>query len=230
MNPTNSKSVTSRRVLVTGATGALGSAVVEKFVAKGDAVVGVHTPDHRPSARDGVEWLAADLTQRNSVNEMFARAGELDAVVHCAGGFRYAMADAISTEDFRFLVALNFESAYYVASAAIPGLKKRGSGALLFISSLATQSGAAGMSAYAATKAAVNAMVVSLAAELKSSGVRVNAVMPSTIDTAANRKDMPHADPSKWVAPDEIAELLHDLSLPKSKSITGALIAIPGRV
>ena len=230
MNPTHAKSVSSRRVLVTGATGALGSAVVAKFVASGDAVVGVHAPDHEPAAQKGVTWAGADLTQRNSVNEMFARAGEVDAVVHCAGGFRYAMADAISTEDLRFLIALIYESSYYVASAAIPALKKRGGGALLFISSLATQSGAPGMSAYSATKAAVNAMVVSLAAELKMSGVLVNAVMPSTIDTAANRKDMPQADPSKWVAPEEIAELLYDLSLPKSKSITGALIAIPGRV
>jgi NAD(P)-dependent dehydrogenase (short-subunit alcohol dehydrogenase family) len=220
----------TRKILITGATGALGQAVLDKFVGSGDHVLAVHAPNQKPASVTGVEWVAADLTQRKSVIDLFARIDDIDAVVHCAGGFRYGMADAISAEDFRFLVSLNFEAAYFVASAAIPGMKKRKKGALLFISSLATQNPAAGMSAYAASKAAVNAMVTSLAAELKGDGIRVNAVMPSVIDTPANRKDMPHADPSKWVSAEDIAELLYGLTLAKSKSITGALIPITGRV
>jgi NAD(P)-dependent dehydrogenase (short-subunit alcohol dehydrogenase family) len=86
------------------------------------------------------------------------------------------------------------------------------------------------MSAYAASKAALNAMVTTLSAELKQDGIRVNAVMPSIIDTATNRRDMPNADPTKWVAAEDIAEFLYDLTLSKSKSISGALIPIPGRV
>ena len=229
MTPPQPKS-SLRRVLITGANGALGRSVVARFVEAGDAVFATHTPNEEPAAITGVEWVGVDLTQRKPVVDLFDRLDDVDAVVHCAGGFRFGMIDAISPEDVRFLVSLNFESAFWIASAAAPGMKKRKKGTLLFISSLATQNGSAGMSAYAASKAAVNAMVISLAAELKAEGVRVNAVLPSTIDTPANRKDMPNADPSKWVSPEDIAELLYGLTLPKSKSITGALIPIAGRI
>jgi NAD(P)-dependent dehydrogenase (short-subunit alcohol dehydrogenase family) len=227
---TNAPSSSSRRVLITGASGALGQAVLEKFRARGDQVFAIYHPEHKPPALSGVEWLAADLTQRKSVDAIFARVDGLDAVVHCTGGFRFAMADETSTEDLRFLTALNFESSFFLASAAIPDMKKRRKGTLLFISALATQNPTAGVSAYAATKAAINAMVASLAVELKSYGIQVNAVLPSVIDTPANRKDMPHADPSKWVSPEDIADLLYDLTMTKSKSITGALIPITGRM
>ena len=230
MSNSNPKPSTSRRILVTGATGALGRSVLEKFTKCGDSVVAVHTPNQKPGSMAGVEWVAADLTQRKSVFDLFARVDDLDAVVHCAGGFRFGMIGDISAEDFRFLTSLNFESSYYVASAAVPAMKKRKKGTLLFISSFATLNPASGMSAYAATKAAINGMVTSLAVELKNDGIRVNAILPSVIDTPANRKDMPHADTSKWVSPDDIAELLYDLTLSKSKSITGALIPITGRV
>lgn len=230
MSQTKSNAPSSRRILITGATGALGAAVVARFVSAGDVVFAVHTPNQKPAAIEGVEWIGADLTQKKSVNELFAKLEGLDAVIHCAGGFRYGMIDAISAEDFRFLVALNFESAFHVAAAAVPEMKKRKRGSLVFISSMATQNPGAGLSAYAATKAAVNGLVISLAAELKADGIRVNAVMPSTIDTPANRKDMPHADTSKWVSPEDLSEILYDLTLPKTKSVTGALIAVPGRV
>jgi NAD(P)-dependent dehydrogenase (short-subunit alcohol dehydrogenase family) len=229
MSHSNSPS-SLRRVLITGAAGALGSAVVTKFVTAGDAVIAIHSPAEKPPAIAGVEWMPADLTDRKSVFDLFSRVGELDAVIHCAGGFRFAMIEALTLEDIKFLVALNFEAAFYVAGAAIPVLRKKKEGTLLFISAAATLNPAPGMSAYAATKAAVNAMVVSLGAELKNDGVRVNAVMPSTIDTPANRKSMPNADATKWVPAEEIAELLYDLTLPKSRSITGALIPITGRV
>lgn len=229
MTNTNVKSST-RRILITGASGALGQSVLAKFVAGGDTVIAVHSPNEKPAAVGGVEWVGADLTQRKSVFDLFARFDEIDAVVHCAGGFRFGSIDSLSAEDLRFLIALNFESAFWVASAAVPGMKKRKKGTLLFVSALATQNPAAGMSAYTASKAALNGMVTSLAVELKADGIRVNAVMPSVIDTPANRKGMPHADASKWVSPDDIAEILYDLTLSKSKSITGALIPIPGRI
>ncbi len=228
MNHSDPKAA-GRRVLITGATGALGQSVLARFIAAGDSVVGIHSVGQKPAAVTGVEWVACDLTQRKSVFDLFAKSGELDAVIHCAGGFRYGMIDAFSGEDFRLLTALNFESSYYVAAAAVPGMKKRKRGALLFISSMATLNPTPGVSAYAATKSAVNALVTSLAAELKAEGIRVNAVLPSIIDTPANRKDMPHADTSKWVSPEDIADILYDLTLSKTKSITGALIPITGR-
>lgn len=220
----------SRRVLITGAAGALGRAVLARFVAGGDSIFATHAPGETPSPIPGVEWIGVDLTQRNAVFDAFARIDAVDAVVHCAGGFRFGKIDAFSAEDFRFLSELNFASSFHVASAAAPGMKRRKGGTLLFVSSLATLNPAPGMSAYAASKAAVNAMVASLAAELKGDGIRVNAVLPSVIDTPANRRDMPDADATKWVPPAEIAELLYDLTLEKSRSITGALIPIAGRV
>jgi NAD(P)-dependent dehydrogenase (short-subunit alcohol dehydrogenase family) len=220
----------SRRVLITGASGALGSAVVTRFLEGGDHVVAVHSSSEKPSPVDQVEWVSADLTQRESVFSLFTRYDGFDAVVHCAGGFRFGNIDTVSQNDVRFLVSLNFESAFWIASAAVPQMKKAKGGTLLFISSLATLNPTPGMSAYAASKAALNAMVTTLSAELKQDGIRVNAVMPSIIDTATNRRDMPNADPTKWVAAEDIAEFLYDLTLSKSKSISGALIPIPGRV
>jgi NAD(P)-dependent dehydrogenase (short-subunit alcohol dehydrogenase family) len=220
----------SRKIVITGATGALGQSVLAHFQKEGDAVIAIHSLTEKPSALDGVEWVALDLTQRKAVHDFFSKVGDVDAVIHCAGGFRWGHVEDLSAEDFRFLIALNLESSYYVASAVVPAMKKRKQGTLLFVSSKATQYGATGMSAYAASKAGVNAMVISLAEELKEDGIRVNAVLPSVIDTPANRKDMPTADRTKWVSPEDLAEILFDLTLPKSKSITGALIPVYGRM
>lgn len=221
---------TTRKIVITGATGALGQSVLARFREAGDSILAVHSPRQKPAALDGVEWVGADLTQRKSVYDLFAKLDGFDAVVHCAGGFRWGHIDQIPEQDFRFLMALNFESAFYVASAAVPAMKKKKGGTLLFISSRTTLFPTTGMSAYAASKGAVNALVTSLAEELKGDGIRVNAVLPSVIDTPANRKDMPHADPSKWVSPEDLAEILYDLTLSKSKSITGALIPVAGRI
>jgi NAD(P)-dependent dehydrogenase (short-subunit alcohol dehydrogenase family) len=229
-NPSPSNVSGPRRIVVTGATGVLGSAVVSRFLDAGDRVIGVHSPGSTPAPHEGVEWKAVDLVDSKSVTKFFADLGEIESVVHCAGGFRFGKIDETSSDDFTFLTRLNFESSFFVAAGAVPGMKKRKRGSLLFISSSVTLNPPAGLSVYAASKSAVNALVQSLASELKSDGIRVNAVLPSVIDTPTNRKDMPDADPKKWVSPQEIAELLYDLTLPKSNSITGALIPIVGRI
>ncbi len=226
----NNRSTSSRKVVITGATGSLGHSVLNRFLEAGDQVIAIHAPTQKVPATPGVEWFGLDLTVRKSVLDFFNKVGDVDAVIHCAGGFRFGNIDALSSEDFSFLNSVNFQSSFFVASGAVPAMKKRKKGVLLFVSSKATLTPAAGMSAYAASKAAINAMVVSLAEELKADGIRVNAVLPSVIDTPVNRKDMPHADTSKWVSPEDIAEILYDLTLTKSKSITGALIPISGRM
>lgn len=227
---TQKRSPSPRKVVITGATGSLGHAVLNRFLEAGDSIIAIHAPSQKVPATSGVEWYGLDLTVRKSVIDFFAKLDEVDVVVHCAGGFRYGPIDSLSAEDFRFLNSVNFESSYFVASGAVPSMKKRKKGVLLFVSSKATLTPAAGMSAYAASKAAINVMVMSLAEELKGDGIRVNAVLPSVIDTPVNRREMPHADTSKWVSPEDIAEILYDLTLPKAKSITGALIPISGRM
>lgn len=228
--PESPSNPAARKIIVTGATGSLGQAVLARFLAAGDSVIAIHAPNQKVPATPGVEWFGLDLTVRKSVLDFFARLDQVDAVIHCAGGFRFGHIESITGEDFRFLNAVNFESSYFVASGAVPIMKKKKNGVLLFVSSKATLLPAPGVSAYAATKAAVNTMVMCLAEELKGEGIRVNAILPSVIDTPANRKDMPHADTSKWVSPDDIASILYDLTLPKSRSITGALIPVTGRM
>jgi NAD(P)-dependent dehydrogenase (short-subunit alcohol dehydrogenase family) len=228
--PENRPQNAGRKVIITGATGSLGQAVLTRFLEAGDSIIAIHAPNQKVPETPGVKWVGLDLSVRKSVIDFFATLDEVDAVVHCVGGFRWGHIESLTAEDFRFLLSANFESSFYVASGAIPLMKKKKNGTLLFISSKATLSPATGVSAYAATKAAVNAMVTSLAEELKNEGVRVNALLPTVIDTPANRKDMPHADTSKWVSPSDIAQLLYDLTLPKSRSITGALIPVAGRM
>lgn len=219
-----------RKIVITGATGNLGHAVLTRFLEAGDSIIAIHAPNQKVPATPGVEWYGLDLTVRKSVLDFFASINDVDAVIHCAGGFRFGQIESLSAEDFRFLTSVNFESSFYVAQGAVPAMKKKQKGVLLFLSSKVTLTPASGMSAYAASKAAINAMVLSLAEELKGDGIRVNAILPSVIDTPVNRKDMPHADTTKWVSPEDVAEILYDLTLPKSKSITGALIPISGRM
>jgi len=224
------KRLAPRKVVITGATGTLGHAVLTRFLEAGDSIIAIHAPNQKVPPTPGVEWFGLDLTVRKSVLDFFSKLTDVDVVVHCAGGFRFGQIDSLSSEDFRFLTSVNFESSFFVASGAVPAMKKRKKGVLLFVSSKATLTPASGMSAYAASKAAINAMVLSLAEELKADGIRVNAVLPSVIDTPTNRKDMPHADTTKWVSPEDISEILYDLTLSKAKSITGALIPISGRM
>lgn len=218
----------SRSVLITGAAGALGQAVLARFLAAGDSVTAVGSPNTAPPVTKGVEWVQLDLTDGAEVRRRFGTK-PFDVVVHCAGGFRWSLVEALSPEDFRFLMSVNFESAFHLAAAVVPKMRDQKRGVLLFVSSIATQQPAAGMSAYAASKGAINSFVTNLAVELKPDGIRVNAILPSIIDTPANRRDMPKADTSQWIPREQLAEILYDLSLEKSASTTGALIPVTGR-
>ncbi len=218
----------SRNVLITGAAGALGQTVLARFLAAGDSITAVGSPNSAPPSTPGVEWVQVDLTDGADVRRRFATK-PFDVVVHCAGGFRWSPVESLSYEDFQFLMRVNFESAFHLAAAVVPAMKKKKNGVLLFVSSIATQVPAAGMSAYAASKGAINAFVTNLAVELQGDGIRVNAILPGIIDTPANRRDMPKADFSQWIPREQLAETLLDLSLEKSASTTGALIQVTGR-
>ena len=142
----------SRKIVITGAAGALGRVVAERFIRAGDSVTAIHAPGSTPPPIEGAQWAAVDLSDRDSTRAFFASRADTDAVVHCAGGFRWSRIEDTSAEDFRFLASANFESSFQVAAAAVPAMRKRKDGVLLFISSIATQKPATGMSAYAATK------------------------------------------------------------------------------
>jgi NAD(P)-dependent dehydrogenase (short-subunit alcohol dehydrogenase family) len=217
-------------VFITGAEGALGSAVTERFLQGGCQVIGSY---HRKAGPDraGLRWIQMDLADAVSVRAAGAEIRKADAWIHCAGGFRWAKADQVSDADIGFLMDANLKSALLLTREILPGMRERGFGRVVLVSSRATvQPPGAGMSAYAATKAGLNQIVLSLADEVRSLDINVNAVLPTVIDTPANRKDMPQADFSTWVTPAELSEIIFSLTQPWGKPIHGALIPVSGRL
>jgi NAD(P)-dependent dehydrogenase (short-subunit alcohol dehydrogenase family) len=226
------------RVLITGASGALGRSVVARFLDAGDPVLAVGRDESglgeltalAPSSALAVR--RADLTDSAQVARLFADAeatsGIPRAVVHLAGGFRYGRLADLSDEDWSFLLRANLETTFRVCRETAGAFERARGGALVAIASPAGLEGAAGVGAYAATKAGVLRLVESLARELAPAGARANAVLPGTMDTAANRAAMPGADPAGWVTPDAVAEVVYFLTTPAAKAINGAALRVPG--
>ena len=216
----------ARTALITGATGGLGTAVVERFAADGWNVVGV---DKRSAEdRDGVRFLEADLFDPDEVERAVAQAGEdLQAVVNLVGG--YAQGGRVHEtpiDEFERQFTLNLRPTYLVTAAAIPRMK---TGTIVCVGTRAALRPFPGAAGYAASKAALLALVRALDAEYRDDGIRVNAVLPSVIDTAANRDSMPDADHDAWVKPAAIADVIHFLSTEASAPISGAEIPVYGR-
>ena len=227
------KSQSQRRVLVTGAAGALGQKVCEEFLKKGDAVIGTFLdaqslPPHLMS-KNQIEWLSVNLSHPHELHQKLKNLN-IDVLVHCAGGFRFSMVDQLSDQDFDFLIDSNLKSSFYLVRELLPQMKEKNYGRLVFISSKSTFHPPAGMAAYCASKAAINALVLSLAEEVKKFNIQVNAFLPTVIDTPANRMDMPQSDFSSWVNPSELAEMIYEMTTERRKSIHGALIPVAGRV
>ena len=210
-----------RRVaIVTGASGGLGPAVKHALDEAGFAVVGV-------SSRD------ADVTNEESVRMMVARVmdihGRIDALVNVAGGF--AGGTAVQDTDvatWEHMLGLNLTSTFLCCRAVVPYMLAAGFGRIVNVSSRTAVRPAAGLSAYAVSKAGVLTLTETLAAELRGTNVTANAVLPSVIDTPANRAAMPQADASKWVKPDEIAAVIADLVSDRWSVVSGAIIPVYG--
>ncbi len=217
------------KVLITGAQGALGQAVVKRFFEAGHQVTGTCSKAS-PTSDLPVRWIPVDLSNSNSVRNAFSENSDFDILIHCAGGFRYALADSFQDEDLDFLINVNLKSAFYLVREILPGMKKRNFGRILFVSSKSAQNPPGGLGLYAASKAGLNSLTLALAEETKSFQITVNAVLPTVIDTPANRKDMPHAKFQDWVTSEQLAEILFMLTEPKGAPIHGALLPVAGRV
>jgi NAD(P)-dependent dehydrogenase (short-subunit alcohol dehydrogenase family) len=216
-------------ILVTGAEGALGSAVTHRFASAGHEVVGSFHKTHPENKT--VRWVQADLADPQSIPALVHACGaRIDALIHCAGGYRWAPFEKTTTEEWNFLVNANLNSAFHVTREVLPVMKKQGFGRIVFVSAKQTLGPKPGNAAYTATKAGLNLFTLTLAEELRATGINVNAVLPSIIDTPANRKDMPDADFSTWVTTEELAQVIYSLTQPESKAITGALLPVAGRV
>ena len=225
--------MSERVIAVTGGHGVLGRAVVEAALADGLKVAII---DHASgqTAPDGVlELGGVDLTDPASaakaIDAVAAHFGRLDALLNIAGGFVWQ-----TTEDpepaWARMFALNLTTALNASRAALPHLKRSDEGRIVNVGANGAIRAAAGMGAYAASKSGVHRLTEALAEELKSSSVTVNAVLPSILDTGQNRKDMPDADPAKWVQPSDLARVMLFLASPESRAVTGALIPVTGKV
>ncbi|RZJ89710.1 MAG: SDR family NAD(P)-dependent oxidoreductase [Brevundimonas sp.] len=223
----------SRAIVVTGGRGALGQAVIDAALAAGLRVASIDHADGE-GARDGVfEIGGVDLTDpvqaKAAIERAAAHFGGLDALINVAGGFVWQTVDD-DHPAWDKMHALNVATAVNASRAALPHLKTSSEGRIVNVGAHGALKAAAGMGAYAAAKSGVHRLTEALAEELKTTSVTVNAVLPSIIDTEANRKDMPDADPAAWVAPADLAAVILFLASPDSRAITGALIPVTGRV
>ena len=225
--------MSERVIAITGGHGALGSAVVAAALVDGLKVAVI---DHASgqTAPDGVfELGGVDLTDPASASKaieaVVAHFGRLDALLNIAGGFVWQTTDDADPA-WAKMFALNVTTALNASRGALPHLKASSEGRIVNVGANAALKSAAGMGAYAASKSGVHRLTESLAEELKSTSVTVNAVLPSILDTEQNRTDMPDADPAKWVAPADLARIMLFLASPESRAITGALIPVTGKV
>jgi NAD(P)-dependent dehydrogenase (short-subunit alcohol dehydrogenase family) len=219
-------------VLVAGGTGALGQAVVAELIASGYgcALTWVVEEERRRAEEQFGERAAlihADLLDPAGAAEAIAAVEDLEAVVNLVGGF--AMGGRVhETEpaDFARMLELNLTPAFNLARAGMPRMIERGGGAFVGVSAQSVWKPFAGAAGYITAKSAVLAFIRALDAEYKGDGIRCNAILPSVIDTPANREAMPDADHSKWVQPADIAKVVRFLVSEDSKPTTGAAIPV----
>lgn len=225
----------ARTIVVTGAGGALGSAVAQAAAAGGAAVAMIdmaEIPVGRGPAgaiRLGGIDLSDFTAAQRAMDEVRATSGRLDALINIAGGFRWQTLQDGALDVWDLLYKINLKTAATACKAALPHLLEGDTARIVNVGALGATKAGAGMGAYAASKAGVAKLTESLAEELKGR-VTVNAVLPSIIDTPANRSEMPDADFSTWVSPADLAAVILFLASAEARAVTGALLPVSGQV
>ena len=229
-----SKILQAKIALITGASGGLGASVTQAFLDSGATVIGVSRHIDKSAFQSAAfRGMAAELSQPAAVNKLVQqvveRFGTIDVLAHLVGGF--AGGQAISETDdqtFESMLSMNLRSAFYLLRAVIPHMRQAGSGRIIAIASRAAENPGAMVGAYSASKAALVSLIRTVAAENNDRGITANAILPGTIDTPANRKAMPQADPRTWVQPASIASLIIWLASAAGQDVTGAAIPVYG--
>ena len=233
-----SQGLEGKHVVITGGTGQLGTAVVNRLLAEGAIchVPNSHAaaPPHFPFGEHERLRLVHNvyLADSEAVGAFYADVPDLWASIHLAGGFAMAPMDRTESASFAEMMETNVRTAFLCCRAALRAmLSSRVAGRIVNVAARAglDPRRGAGMVAYTASKAAVAAMTVALAEEAKAKGILVNAIAPSTLDTATNRADMPDADFTKWVSLDAAADSIVYLASPANQAISGALVPVYGR-
>ncbi len=227
--------------LVTGASGALGGVVSRRLFATGARLALIDRHAERldalwpelASEHGRLACFACDLADSSAVVSTVAaiadRFGQIDHVFNIAGAYRGGESiEEAADESWKLLWEANFLSTLHICRAVVPGMRRRGHGTIVNVGSKASLGGDAGAAPYSIAKTAVVRLTESLAAEVQHEGVRVNAVLPATIDTAANRRAMPDADPRTWVEPEALADAMLFLSSPYSRAVTGVALPVFG--
>jgi NAD(P)-dependent dehydrogenase (short-subunit alcohol dehydrogenase family) len=220
-------------VLVAGGTGALGSAVVKELVASGYPVGAtwvVEKERERLEGLEGVELIKADLFDPGEAASAVAAVSDLAAVVNLVGGYaEVGRVHEAEPDEFERLMRLNLRPNVLLARAAMPRFLRRGGGAFVSVTARPALRPFAGAAPYIVAKAAVLSFIQTLDVEYRQDGVRANAVLPSVIDTPANRAGQPEADHSKWVPPEQIAKVIRFLISDDSAPTSGAAIPVYGK-
>jgi NAD(P)-dependent dehydrogenase (short-subunit alcohol dehydrogenase family) len=219
-------------IAITGAFGALGSAVAATLSGYGARVARLDhaaAPQGAPPLSIGGIDLADEASASAAIMRIAGEAGRLDGLVNIAGGFRFEKLDGGSLDTWDAMYRSNLRTVIACCKAALPHLAKSGSGRIVNIGALGAVKAAAGMGAYAASKAGVAKLTESLADELKDRGITVNALLPSTLDTPRNRLEMPKADFARWVPLSAMGYAIAFLLSDSGGAVTGALIPVAGR-
>lgn len=223
--------MSARTVLITGASGALGRVVAERFRSRGDALALLDQVAFDQSA----EYIGrCDLRDPDACNtevdSILAQLGRIDVLLNVAGGFE--MGEPVyetRRETWQFMFDVNVCTMLHMLEAVVPVMRKQQAGKIVNMGARAALRGTALMGAYAASKSAVIRLTESLADELKDEGINVNCILPSIIDTPRNRADMPDADYARWVPPDRIADVMEFLASPAAEAMHGAAVPVDGR-
>ena len=229
---------TGRHVLITGAAGNLGRAVAQAFAAQGAALVLADLKPEALQATFGAEsarqrFLGVNLLERDAVaaavGGVLARIGRIDVLCHLAGGFR--MGEAVhetSGATWDWLLDLNARTLLHAAGAVVPHMLAAGGGRIVTVGAYSARQGLAAMGAYTAAKASVIRLTEAMSAELREKNINVNCVLPTVIDTPQNRAAMPDADPTRWVAPADLAQVIVFLASDAARAVHGAALPVTG--
>jgi len=223
-----------RVIVVTGAQGVLGSATVSVLMQQAGQVAALDLGGISGSESGLLRLAGVDATQpalmAQTLQQVASHFGRIDGLVNIAGGFIWKPVADSTIEDWERMNTLNLRTAFVACQAVLPHLIEAGGGHIVNVGALGAQAAGAGMGPYAAAKAGVARLTEALAEEHKDRNITVNAVLPSILDTPANRLAMPDADFSRWVSPLDLAGVIAFLLSDAARAITGALLPVRGRV
>ena len=219
------KPLENRTVVITGALGGLGRAVCAAAEAQGARVIGLDITHDENLAN----CYAVDLTNADATRELIQSFGPFDSLVNLAGGFAMGTESWDSSdEQWDLMFSLNVSTMRNAIKAAVPMLLQQQAGSIVNVGAFGAREGQGLMGAYCASKTVVMRLTETLAEELKTKGINVNAVLPTVIDTDANRSAMPENNPAAWVSPDDLAAVICFLLSPAAKAVHGALLPVRG--